>query len=171
MAESTPNLNPDALKKAQEILDRFCKEILAPNAAELKLHVDHLKDKDITEFGKVAGQLIKRSMASLHQMLEMPVGGTFASICPGLGDNISFETVASFNEVLPLDFPYLTALFRHPELKYYLILFLERKLIPGAHDLLNPRVVPIVDPASGIGGYFSDVNEFADFIKKHKENQ
>jgi|SRR3989338_2114915 len=122
---------------AEEIIARL-KEIVIPYLAELAKMVAGLAERPLEEFQAEIDQVTHliaievMRIANCRNFLELDLA-VKAFFFPHL--------VSEINGLLPIDYPYLAVIVEYPDgLRFG---SMHRQMIPGAHDMLSRKVIPI----------------------------
>lgn len=127
----------------KECFERWKKETLSEVTAELQAKCGEL-NSNMREFNAFVSALGRKAIAGFMKAFDFSTKDEFDLMDTELKNAFALNIVSALNAALPVDYPFLVALVFSdptPELRTCV---LDRKSIPGAHDLTSPGVTPII---------------------------
>jgi hypothetical protein len=122
------------------IAAEFQKTVLAPLVAELAEKQEELKSKSIIDFGMMVNDLLIRAKKGFLEVVGL---GDWKDLNVELMTKFVGYSISGLNSSLPVDYPYIVSALDIADEKGLRFFCLERKLIPGMHDLLSRNIVPV----------------------------
>ncbi len=102
------------------------------------------RDRPIAEFNVLTGTIANEAQKGFQEQFGITSVAQFNAMNIELKDAYTKLIVAALNEALPLDYPYIVALVYSEQTPQLHLCSMQRKGIPGSHDLITPGVVPIL---------------------------
>ncbi len=129
-----------------ERLERWKKEKLSEITKTLAARSEALRSQPLDVFKVVVSLLGREVSAGFMQVFGFTTKAEVDAMDKELKDGYAAFIVSSLNAALALDHPYLVALaFSDKDEDHQLrMIVVERKRIPGIHELLNRNLVPLL---------------------------
>ena len=127
----------------QERLRQWKKETLSEATAELAAKSAELRS-GIREFNAFVSALGQKAGAGFMQVFGFTLEQELEWMDPELKNVYGPYIVSALNAALPVDYPFLVALVFSDQTPALRMCVLDRKAIPGAHELVNRDIVPVV---------------------------
>ena len=128
---------------SEDIVARFNNEIISALKNELS-GILKLEEWGGRQLPLVVNSLLGRAIAGLLLITDTTSIEEVNKKYPYISLSAIFLTIASLNEVLPLDYPFIIVAVECKEEKEWRFIILTRNKIPGMHDNLNALLLPIL---------------------------
>lgn len=125
-------------------LEAWKKGSLAQATTELFEMSEAYRDRPLAEFNLLTGTIANEARKGFQEQFGITSVAQFNHMNIKLKNAYIQLIVAALNDALPLDYPHIVALVYSEQTPQIRMCSMERRGIPGAHDLMTQGVVPIL---------------------------
>jgi len=127
-------------EERRELVSEFKEKALPALVERLERQVKYLENKTINDFEFVISQLVLEVMNECRQIAQIE---SFSALDRTVKGAITKATIAGFNGVLPLNYPFVIAFLEVQKEGSSYIIALPRSILPAFEKLPTPNIVPI----------------------------
>ena len=128
----------------KERLERWKKDTLSEITKKLAARSEALRTQPMEVFNVVVGLYGRRASDGFMQAFGFTTEAEVHAMSNELKDAYAAFMVSTLNAALAVDHPYLVALAFSDKDPQFRMCVVDRKGIPGAHELLNRNLVPVI---------------------------
>ena len=128
----------------KELFDIWKAGSLAEATAELASYRQAFLNQPIALFNRLVAVIGNAAREDFMKIFRLAAAQEFDEMSIEIKNNYTIGIVSALNAALPLDYPFIVALVYSDQTPQMRMCSMDRKVIPGVHDMLSPAVVPIV---------------------------
>ena len=130
---------------------------LATATAELASGQKEYATRSIADFNTLTGMIANKARIAFMEEFGIMSAEDFNAIPDEIKGECTTRIVSALNEALPADHPYIVAFVYSDQTPQLRMCSMQRKSIPGWHDIVSRNIVPILrirnSPIGESGGF------------------
>lgn len=140
---------------------------LATATAELASGQEEYATRSIADFNTLTGMIANKARIAFMEEFGIMSAEDFNAIPDEIKGECTTRIVSALNEALPADHPYIVAFVYSDQTPQLRMCSMQRKSIPGWHDIVSRNIVPILrirNSPIGESGGFHFIAEDVEYI-------